>query len=97
MKLYDVSQLPVLQASKVVGILDEEDILLQVFDDDERFQRPVAEAMSTKVTTVAPSAPVASLMPIFKRGMVVIVEENGQFLGLITRIDLLNYLRRRAR
>jgi cystathionine beta-synthase len=97
MKLYDVSQLPVLQANKVVGILDEEDILLQVFDDDERFQRPVVEAMSAKVTTVAPSAPVASLMPIFKRGMVVIVEENEQFLGLITRIDLLNYLRRRVR
>ena len=35
-------------------------------------------------------------MEIFKRGMVAIVMNGGEFLGLITRIDLLNWLRRRA-
>src|SRR3546814_9516074 len=35
MKLYDISQLPVLDSDgKVVGIIDEGDILLKVFHDD---------------------------------------------------------------
>ena len=34
-------------------------------------------------------------MPIFEQGMVAIVVEGDRFLGLITRIDVLNYLRRK--
>jgi cystathionine beta-synthase len=39
---------------------------------------------------------VAQLMDIFRRGMVAIVVDGEQFLGLITRIDVLNWLRRRT-
>jgi cystathionine beta-synthase len=35
-------------------------------------------------------------MPIFARDFVAIVMEGDRFLGLITRVDLLNYLRRKA-
>jgi cystathionine beta-synthase len=45
--------------------------------------------------TIPPSAPVSELNEIFKRGMVAIVVDGDEFLGLITRIDLLNWLRRR--
>ncbi|MCB1743515.1 MAG: pyridoxal-phosphate dependent enzyme, partial [Gammaproteobacteria bacterium] len=96
MKLYDVSQLPVMDQDTVVGILDEEDILLNVFGDEQQFQRKVGTAMSRKLSKVSPGAPIACLIPIFDRGMVAIVEDDGgHFLGLITRIDMLNYLRRR--
>jgi cystathionine beta-synthase len=40
-------------------------------------------------------APIERLMEIFNRGMVAIVMEGEEFLGLITRGDLLNWLRRR--
>ena len=33
MRLYDVSQLPVLDGGKIVGILDESDLLLAVSSD----------------------------------------------------------------
>jgi cystathionine beta-synthase len=36
----------------------------------------------------------SALLPIFQRGHVAIVAEHGRFIGLITRIDLLNYLRK---
>ena len=39
MKLYDVSQLPVLEDGKIVGIVDEEDMLLEVYDDPDAFPR----------------------------------------------------------
>jgi cystathionine beta-synthase len=45
---------------------------------------------------VPPSASVSQLMEIFKRGLVAIVVDGNEFLGLITRTDLLNWLRRRT-
>jgi len=95
MKLYDVSQLPVLRDGRIVGIVDEEDILAEVYDNPQHFNEPVTEAMETHLVTVGPTASVAELMEIFKRGMVAIVVDGDEFLGLITRIDLLNWLRRR--
>lgn len=97
MKLYDVSQLPVLAGNRIVGLIDEEDILLEVFGNEDHFKASVSEAMSSKLETVPPSASLAQLLPIFDRGMVAIVQEGDEFLGLITRIDLLNFLRRRMK
>ena len=95
MKLYDMSQLPVMHEGRIVGIIDEEDILLKVFGHPEVFNQPVADIMESHLVTVAPDAPLPQLIEIFKRGMVAIVMDKGELLGLITRIDLLNWLRRR--
>ena len=95
MKLYDVSQLPVMRGGRIVGIVDEEDILLEVYDNPGHFDEAVTEAMESHLVTVPPNAPVAQLMEIFKRGLVAIVVDGDEFLGLVTRIDLLNWLRRR--
>jgi cystathionine beta-synthase len=96
MKLYDVSQLPVMRDGRIVGIVDEEDILLEVADHPDHFGEPVTEAMESRLVTVPPDAPVERLMEIFKQGMVAIVTDGDEFLGLITRSDLLNWLRRRT-
>jgi cystathionine beta-synthase len=96
MKLYDVSQLPVMRDGRIVGIVDEEDVLLEVFEHPQRFNEPVSGVMASHLVTVPPDAPLAQLLEIFKRGMVAIVVDRGEFLGLITRIDLINWLRRRT-
>jgi cystathionine beta-synthase len=95
MKLYDVSQLPVLEADRVVGVIDESDLLLAVFDAASRFADPVGGAMSTRVETVPVTASLSDLLPVFERGHVVVVLDGSRFLGLITRIDLVNHLRRK--
>ena len=95
MKLYDVSQVPVMQDGRIIGIVDEEDILLEVVANPEHFGEPVTRAMASNLVTVPVDAPVAQLMEIFRRGMVAIVMHDNEFQGLITRIDLLNWLRRR--
>jgi cystathionine beta-synthase len=56
----------------------------------------VRDFMTSRLETVSPTTPVADLLPIFERGLVAILVESGRFLGLITRIDVLNYLRRKA-
>ncbi len=96
MKLYDVSQLPVMDGDRIVGILDESDVLLHVYGNEDRFREPVSTAMVEKLEKIAVGAPVESLLPVFDRGHVAIVMEGERFLGLITRIDLLNWLRRRV-
>jgi cystathionine beta-synthase len=95
MKLYDVSQLPVMQGGRIAGLVSEEDILLEVLDNPGHFERPVTEAMESRLVTVPPDAKIGELVKIFDRGLVAIVVEGDEFLGLITRIDLLNWLRRR--
>ena len=96
MKLYDVSQLPVIADDRLVGILDESDLLLAVAESAAHFAEPVSSAMVTDLTEIDVGAPVADLMPIFARDFVAIVMDGDRFLGLITRVDLLNYLRRKA-
>ena len=96
MKLYDVSQLPVMDGDKLVGIVDESDVLLHVYGDEARFRDPVSTAMVSKLDRLDVRSPIEALLPVFDRGQVAIITNGDAFLGLITRIDLLNYLRRRA-
>jgi cystathionine beta-synthase len=96
MKLYDVSQLPVMDGDRIVGILDESDLLLHVHTDESKFKDKVSTAMVEKLQVLDVKSPIESLMPVFDAGHVAIVVDGAKFVGLITRIDLLNYLRRRA-
>ncbi len=96
MKLYDVSQLPVMDGDHIVGIVDESDVLLHVYRDESRFRDTVSTAMVTKLQVLDVKSTIEALLPVFELGHVAIVMDGEMFLGLITRIDLLNYLRRRA-
>jgi cystathionine beta-synthase len=98
MRAADVSQLPVLDDGRLIGLIDESDLLEAVEDrrQDARFNQPVAAAMTAKLHTVQAGAPLDALLPIFERDEVAIIMEGKEFLGLITRIDLINYLRRAA-
>jgi cystathionine beta-synthase len=94
MKLFDVSQIPVMDGDRIVGILDESDLLMHVQADPKRFKDPVGTAMVRDVETLAPDAPIEELLPVFQRDHVAIIADHGKLVGLITRIDLLNYLRK---
>jgi cystathionine beta-synthase len=96
MKLYDVSQLPVMDGARLVGIVDESDVLMHVHADEARFRDSVSTAMMSNLQMLPVSEPIEALLPVFERGHVAIVVDGEQFLGLITRIDLLNYLRRKV-
>jgi cystathionine beta-synthase len=95
MRLYDVSQLPVMKDGAIVGLIDESDLLLATHRDASIFRSPVREFMSTKLVTVEAHASLESLMPLFDQGLVAIVREHEHFSGLITRMDVLHHLRRR--
>lgn len=96
MKLYDISQLPVIQGDELMGIIDESDLLMATYEHPENFEQPVSSAMVTELTVIDVHAPIDQLMPIFAQDFVAIVKDADRFVGLITRVDYLNYLRRRS-
>jgi cystathionine beta-synthase len=97
MRASDVSQLPVLKDHRIVGIIDESDILSHVEGHDEfraqQFKDPVRTAMTARLHTVQVSDRMEALAPIFERNEVAIVVDGQKFVGLITRVDLINHLR----
>ena len=78
MKLYDVSQLPVMDGDQIVGIVDESDVLLHVYGDEKRFRDPVSTAMVSKLDVLDVTAPIESLLPVFDRGHVAIVMDGAE-------------------
>ncbi len=97
MNLFSISQLPVMQDEQIVGIIDESDVLLAVYGHENRFRDPVRTAMSSKLEVMSPTSTLEALLPVFAKDHVAIVMDGAQFLGLITRVDLLNFLRRRMK
>jgi cystathionine beta-synthase len=101
MRAGDVSQLPVIENERVVGLIEESDVLDALVRAGEEmgqvFQKPVGEVMIGKLETISANAPVSELLPLFGRGLVPLVMDGQKFLGLVTRIDLINYFRIRAR
>jgi len=99
MRQTDVSQLPVLDDGRLIGLIDESDLLEAVEDGrrpDRRFAQLVSAAMTAKLDTLQARQPLEALLSVFEKDEVAIVLEGHEFLGLITRIDLINYLRRAA-
>lgn len=94
MKTYDISQLPVLIGERIVGIVDESDLLLALYSRGYTMNDTVQEIMTKDLKTIKHSESIDSLVVILNAGLVAIVEdENNIFQGLITKIDLINYLR----
>jgi cystathionine beta-synthase len=97
MRAADVSQLPVVEDDKIVGLVDESDLLAALLtdtDDQGRgFSRQVKDVMVTRLETISSDAPIRELVPLFRKDYVAIVMDKGRFLGLVTRIDLINHFR----
>jgi cystathionine beta-synthase len=95
MRMADISQVPVVEKGHCVGVFDESDVLRAVHEHPDRFRSPVREAMTSRLETIAADSPVSDVYAILDRGLVALVVDGDRFAGLITRTDLLSYLRRK--
>ncbi|MBD3646767.1 MAG: pyridoxal-phosphate dependent enzyme [Pseudomonadales bacterium] len=92
-KLHGVSQLPVMKDDRIVGIIDEWDMLQAVYHKSSAFQEPVSSFMTSGLELIDYKSPISALIPVFSRDHVAIVMDGIDFLGIITKIDMINYLR----
>ncbi len=96
MRAADISQLPVMQGEKLLGLVDESDVLAALVASEDRgraFDRPVSDVMTERLETIDADAPITDLVPFFHKDYVAIVMDRDRFLGLVTRIDLINHFR----
>jgi len=98
MRFSGVSQLPVIdEGGHVVGLVDESDVLAALLTDpggaSKAFELPVKEVTVTRLETISAEAPIADLVPLFRKDYTAIVMDRGEFVGVATRLDLINYFR----
>lgn len=90
------SQLPVMEEERLVGVITEDDIIRFAFGRPALMAEPVHRAMRTRFLKVDKDTSVDNLVALLHgNSYAAVTEDKGQrFLGLITRSDVLNYLRR---
>jgi len=92
-KRHGISQVPVVDSGRLAGILTEADVLQRLVDGRSGPETSVAEVMVRTVSTVSPAASSSELPRIFERGDVaVVVDEDGQVLAVVTKMDLIELL-----
>ena len=86
----DVSQLPVIDEGRLVGILDEEDLLMNVYRNENLFSETVSKVMVSKLEILDVKSDEASLYETLSKGKVAIIFDQDVFVGFITKVDLIN-------
>ena len=92
MKEHGISQVPVLEGEKLVGMLSESGILGALLSDPSAAHRSAGALAEPTYEVVEPSAPVSRLSDVVARGKVALVMESGKLRGVVTKIDLIEYL-----
>ncbi len=92
MKKHGISQMPVLDGDKLLGIVSESDLLEALLNDPHSVDRPVADCLDQDYVVVPPDTPVVQLAPIFAQGKIALVEQGGSIEAVVTKIDLIDHL-----
>jgi cystathionine beta-synthase len=97
MKEHGISQLPVLDDGRVVGIVTESDLLEKLVDGRASLTSAVAEVMFRRVTTVRTTDDAVGLLDLFAKGMVgLVLDDAGTLVSVITKMDLVDVLTARV-
>ncbi|MEE9554189.1 MAG: pyridoxal-phosphate dependent enzyme [candidate division Zixibacteria bacterium] len=93
---YDISQLPVKEDGKIIGMVYEIDLLRALATRSEGLESSVREVAEREFSMIEPNASLSELARLFSEsGGVVLVMKDDELKGILTRIDLISYLARR--
>jgi cystathionine beta-synthase len=95
MRASDISQLPVIKEGDLLGIIDEEDLLISVSKNQGTFSDEVERHMIQQPDVLQYNSSEEELIGILSEGKVAIIYSEDTFIGFITKVDLINYYRNR--
>ena len=94
----DVSQLPVVdEAGKVIGMIHEYDLLNFLLEGKHRLSEIVDPLVQPIQGLVGPDTPIGRLREIFNDDNVAVVKEGEKVTGILTKIDLIEFLGERLK
>ena len=96
MKQYDVSQLPVLEDGRLVGMISEVDLLNYLLEGSHRASDPIEPIIDPAPPVVAPDASVDTLTDVFLAANAVVVVDHGRVAGIVTKIDVIDHLAKKV-
>ncbi len=85
-----ISQIPIIDKSKVVGMVSESTILLK--DVNELNSLNAEEVMDIAPPIINKNAKILVIKQLLKFYPLLLIEEKGKLIGLITKVDLINSL-----
>ena len=93
MKEHGISQLPVLdERGRLSGIVAEVDLLQCLVKGEGRLDQPVDDLVEADYQTVTPATRVVLLKTIFSEAKLICVLDRDELIGVITKIDLIDFL-----
>jgi cystathionine beta-synthase len=92
MKKHGISQIPVLDRTRLVGMISEVDLLNALLNDANSVDRPVGDLVDQNYVLVPPDTPVSRLAAIFTQGKVALVQDEGTITAVVTKIDLIDHM-----
>jgi cystathionine beta-synthase len=95
MKTLAISQLPVMEGTRLRGIVAEVDLLRALLSGSATLESPVAALVENDYVTVTPNTRIELLQAGLADAKVAIVEEADHVVGLVSKIDLIDFLARR--
>jgi cystathionine beta-synthase len=94
LKARSISQVPVLDRGRVVGIVGERDLLSFLISGGDP-SSPVQDIMKSDFALVEPTNRISMLTQFFTRDLTVMVVDDGRVLGIITKIDYIDFVSHR--
>ncbi len=95
LKSLGISQLPVLENGKLKGIVAEVDLLRYLVSGSGTLDSPIAGLIESDYATVTPETKIELVQQVLSDAKMAIVAERDGVVGIITRIDLIDFLARR--
>jgi len=95
MKQYDVSQLPVLDDGRLMGMISEVDLLTYLLEGSHRASDPIETIIDPLPPVVDPETPLDALANVFLSANAAVIVEHGAVVGIVTKIDMIDFLAKR--
>jgi cystathionine beta-synthase len=95
MKAHGISQLPVVDDGRLVGAVAEVDLLRYLVSGEHSLESAVGPLSESDYATVSRRTSIETLKGLLEGARMAIVTEEQRIVGVVTKIDLIDFLARR--
>jgi cystathionine beta-synthase len=90
---HDITQIPVFRGKELVGTLYDNELLKRVLESSSVLDHPISSLMGEPLPVVGAEEPVSQVTKLLaSRTPAVLVREDGNISGILTRFDMLQFI-----